>query len=340
MGLKWFKAGDTEPPTGLNLEEKRLYPELATALRSKNEFEPEEWKAFGIEHLRTAHFIKSDNSYFQPVASIADIRQGGKDNVYARTFNLTNAYGSKFISGADKKQTELSVEIRLVGARRHVSGNDAEEVQKINRLYKEKARMEGGRGGFVATFGDKRNFYEGLDAYNGLPSMSGKDLFYLMQDEFLECKDSRIKYITTSNYGGLKTDLPTEWEFATKASRREYPGMTGHTEVDKSTGKPYTGRDPKPLSFFQGLQVATEAKLLLVETLGLRLYTGEQHSRPHALTCLRCAPWVPTEKCCCKRCCKRAHPDPSSREEPMHRLSHCDALLFATKQFIPSSPVP
>jgi hypothetical protein len=63
-GLKWLPAGDTEPATGRNLE----HAKLAEALRSKTEFTKQEWEAFSIKDLRTDHFIKSGDSYFEPDA--------------------------------------------------------------------------------------------------------------------------------------------------------------------------------------------------------------------------------------------------------------------------------
>jgi len=91
------------------------------------------------------------------------------------------------------------------------------EVQKINCEYaKKKTHKEGpGRDGFVATFGDQTDFFAGLEAYSGRPMVSDdEELFDKMQDEFVLCSDPRVKYITTTNYGGLETDLVTEWEFA------------------------------------------------------------------------------------------------------------------------------
>ena len=42
---------------------------------------------------------------------------------------------------------------------------------------------------------------------------AGEKLFHEMRREFFDCKDPRIQFITTSNYGKLNTDLRTEFEF-------------------------------------------------------------------------------------------------------------------------------
>jgi len=90
LGLKWLPAGDTEPTTGRNFEHAKLAEALrskideagrgieepnllAEALRSKiYEFTKQEWDAFDLKDLRTDHFIKVDDSYFQPAAGTPD----------------------------------------------------------------------------------------------------------------------------------------------------------------------------------------------------------------------------------------------------------------------------
>ena len=72
-----------------------------------------------------------------------------------------------------------------------------------------------GRDGFVATFGDQTDFFAGLEAYSGRPMVADdEELFEKMREEFVLCSDPRVKFFTTTKYGGLKTDLVTEWEFA------------------------------------------------------------------------------------------------------------------------------
>ena len=72
LGSKWLPVGDTEPTTGRNLEHENL----AEALRSKAEFTKQEWEAFGIKDLRTDHFIKSGDSYFQPAVCSDGFNEG------------------------------------------------------------------------------------------------------------------------------------------------------------------------------------------------------------------------------------------------------------------------
>ena len=77
LGWKWLPAGDQEPNPGRNMEaampRQCLLPE---ALMSKKmEFTEQEWEAFGIKKgcLRTDHFIKSGDSFFQPDPASFDV---------------------------------------------------------------------------------------------------------------------------------------------------------------------------------------------------------------------------------------------------------------------------
>jgi len=64
-GLKWKNVGTQKPSTGLEITSQAL----ANALRSKVEFNDDEWKAFDISVLRYNHFLKSGDSYFKPAAA-------------------------------------------------------------------------------------------------------------------------------------------------------------------------------------------------------------------------------------------------------------------------------
>ena len=104
------------------------------------------------------------------------------------------------------------------------------EVQKMNSNYKGKGTREVHgvkKDGFEGIFGDQAVFYEGLEAYAGR-AMVAKDeqLFEAMKREFNECADGRVHFIKTTNYGGLVTDLATEWEFAAESKDDKlYPGQ-------------------------------------------------------------------------------------------------------------------
>ena len=90
FGLKWRKLGPNEPCKGTKLTgrhcaqwqrlqdgaEKKRLAALAAALQHNCkgdtvEFTRAEWRAFGINAPRKDHYIKSDKTYFQPVAEIA-----------------------------------------------------------------------------------------------------------------------------------------------------------------------------------------------------------------------------------------------------------------------------
>ena len=75
--VKWEEAGTEKPSTGTELAKNE---KLAEALKSKKEFSPAEWVAFGIEDLQISHFVKSGNKYFKPAgkpwdAKNRDVRQ-------------------------------------------------------------------------------------------------------------------------------------------------------------------------------------------------------------------------------------------------------------------------
>ena len=111
---------------------------------------------------------------------------------------------------------------------------DCEVVRQANQHYADPKTIdkEGARDGFLAMFGDQRDFFAGLHQYAGKPIVAGNDkLKKAMYQEFNGCIDSRICNITTSNYGCFETNLETEWEFAANpVTDKTYPGQTGvHT---------------------------------------------------------------------------------------------------------------
>ena len=100
-------------------------------------------------------------------------------------------------------------------------------------------------------------------------------LFEEMAREFKECTDPRVHFITTTNYGGIKTDLITEWEFVADIHMdRVYPGQVGHTSKMPNENRHYDGRTPIALAELMRHEYAKKANLMRVEVLGLRLYTG------------------------------------------------------------------
>ena len=154
------------------------------------------------------------------------------------------------------------------------------EVQETNAKYKEKGTLagEGGkkRDGFEGVFGDQAVFFEGLAAYAGSPMVATEEqLFEAMKREFNECIDPRVDLITTTNYGGLETELATEWEFVTdfKAGKL-YPGAVGNTKKMPNEDRDYPGREPKTLEELIEDPYCKKANLMRIEVLGLRLYTG------------------------------------------------------------------
>lgn len=111
---------------------------------------------------------------------------------------------------------------------------DCEVVRKANQHYADPKTIDKGnaKNGFLAIFGDQRDFFAGLQQYIGKPIVAGNDkLKKAMYKEFNGCIDTRIRYITTSNYGCFETNLELEWEFAanpvTDTNVKMYPGQTG-----------------------------------------------------------------------------------------------------------------
>ena len=76
----------------------------------------------------------------------------------------------------------------------------AQTVRDANGKYAEDPST------YSASFGREEHFHQGLDEYNGRPD--GGNIEAQMRREF---NDSTT--FTTRNYGGIATDLVTEWEF-------------------------------------------------------------------------------------------------------------------------------
>ena len=65
-GLKWQNKGMVTPVRGSELTNDKL----ATALQTKQQFDANEWRDFGIHNLRRDHYIMtSDGNYYQPAES-------------------------------------------------------------------------------------------------------------------------------------------------------------------------------------------------------------------------------------------------------------------------------
>ena len=67
--VEWRKIGDDKPEEGDGI----IHDKLANALMKKTEFSKQEWEDFGIAWSRRL-FIKSGDSYFQPVETGAEVR--------------------------------------------------------------------------------------------------------------------------------------------------------------------------------------------------------------------------------------------------------------------------
>ena len=88
-----------------------------------------------------------------------------------------------------------------------------QQVQTFNKKYglPKSTKGKDARDGINGIFADQTIFYGGLDDYSGRPTVAGDSKLYEeMEREFKSCRDPRIKYIITTNIGGLHTNLETE----------------------------------------------------------------------------------------------------------------------------------
>jgi hypothetical protein len=106
---------------------------------------------------------------------------------------------------------------------------------------------DGRKAPLLASYGVAKDFYEGLDVFSGKPLAAGEDeILRAMEHEFCGPEWGSQK-IVTSNYGGVESEMLTEWEFACKPKKlpgsetwKEYPGSKNYTFLGKSmrVGKP------------------------------------------------------------------------------------------------------
>ena len=141
-----------------------------------------------------------------------------------------------------------------------ISEDEVQTVQDANSRYAEDPTS------YSASFGLEEHFYQGLDEYNGRPD--GSNIEAQMLREFR----SRESFVTR-NYGGVRTDLATEWEFVlAPLEGKVYPGENGLARHD---GKGfYPGRERRSMSEFMKLELTKKAGLVRSEVIAVRLYTG------------------------------------------------------------------
>ena len=120
---------------------------------------------------------------------------------------------------------------------------EREKVRKINRLYSAKTTT-GGRDGFLGTFGDQTDFFEGLEAFNGRPMVADDAaLFEKMRDEFERCTDSRVKNIYASNY---KISTNVRWPFPAPVHPNAHTFTHTFSFQHHHIGSRQLSLDPKP----------------------------------------------------------------------------------------------
>ena len=137
--------------------------------------------------------------------------------------------------------------------------DEVQTVHEANSKYAEDPTT------FTGSYGSEEHFFQGLDEFNGCPD--GSNVEMQMKKEFQD-----TSAFTTSNYGGIKTDLKTEWEFIVAPHPDStYPGEQGLTKAD---GTRHPGRVRNSLEHYMKLDITLRAGLVRVEVIALRLYTG------------------------------------------------------------------
>jgi hypothetical protein len=146
---------------------------------------------------------------------------------------------------------------------------------------------DGSKGPFLASYGVAKDFYEGLDVFQGKPLAAGEaEIMRAMEREFcgLEWGSQEI---VTSNYGRIESEMSTEWEFACKPKQITYPGSKFDPDSGMRVGEPmldckgdqleddngnlrfWTARVPMSLEVLLRHPVAQRAHLIRPEVAGM-----------------------------------------------------------------------
>jgi len=134
-----------------------------------------------------------------------------------------------------------------------------ENVASANSRYADDPRS------ITAMLGNIDTFEGGFTDFNGKPHPD--NVLDQMKAEFASDEE-----FTTTNYGGVKTSLRTEWEFAVApVEGKVYPGECG---LPRGDGTFYPGRNRKTIDALMKLATSIEAKLVREEVIAVRLYTG------------------------------------------------------------------
>ena len=151
--------------------------------------------------------------------------------------------------------------------------DEVQTVREANSKYAEDSTT------FTGSFGNEEHFFQGLDEFNGCPG--GSNIEVQMKGEFQD-----TSAFTTSNYGGIKTDLKTEWEFVVALHpETTYPGEHGLAKAD---GTRHPGRVRNSLEHYMKLDIMLRAGLLCVEVIALRLCTCTCTPGPRTCGSIRC----------------------------------------------------
>lgn len=233
--------------------------------------------------------------FYDPLALASDLKMQAesKKNVFSGAVarhitNITLLTERKFLTPKEIEELRLlkdyedsSDDLQALDEYEKGQAQDFEMVQRANQLYADPKtkNTKDANDGVIGIFGDQSDFFAGLHQYGGKPFVAGNEkLKKAMYAEFINCIDPRIRNIATKNYGGLDTDLQTEWEFAvcpfTDKSSKLYPGQTGNTSWDATRGTYHVGRNPREVKEIMKAVECKTAGLIECEVIGLRLYTG------------------------------------------------------------------
>ena len=153
-------------------------------------------------------------------------------------------------------------------------------LAKAQAAMRRRNEMRAGAGAKIAIYGDFLHFEMGLDRYYGkAPAGDDDHLFIAMEQEFKG--KGRWHDVKTSNYGGIESDLATEWDFVVQpeniSNKLENNAKLNSSGEDPFSKIPYPKRQAQPLEFFLLHPTALNAKLSKAEVVGLRLYTGPSY---------------------------------------------------------------
>jgi hypothetical protein len=206
------------------------------------------------------------------------VRTLGLEGLLARNLPLGNL-ADQLSSIKNMAQEELSVALQhfiadvpavMSAGLRKLKGRAASQFSlEVQGHMNSKFTLDGALVGKFATLDD---FYKGPEGLIGTPNPK---IMQGMEAEHCLRANSQRKF-TTGNYN-VTTTPATEWEFVVKPKDGVAYPHTPKNKVQwpkKMEWKGRSGREAEGVEVFMQRKQVTRARLLLVEVIALRLYTG------------------------------------------------------------------